>query len=108
MIEKIGIQSRSISNYYQCIYIKIVDEDVWGKGEVLKKFIIKVHTGVIQGFKSKYLEYVMGGVYYQTDILVRKLQSKISIQNKTLREKSKRVDFLEKKVKEIKTVIEDL
>jgi len=57
--------------------IKLIDEDVYGKSEVLKEKEIEVYNKSIKTFENDFIEYEMGNIYYNKNNKIKKLKSEV-------------------------------
>ena len=74
--------------------LKIKDEDVWSKDEELLKIEIDVHYGKVKSFKSKYIEYDMGNVFYKSRLINSKHKKTIVKHEETIQQLQKQIQQL--------------
>lgn len=63
------------------IHMKLMDQDVWSKSEVLQEFSIPVYYGEIRQFCSNGLYYEMGDVHYKHRLMQTKYKNENDVLN---------------------------
>jgi hypothetical protein len=88
--------------------LKIKDEDVWSKDEVLMEIEIDVHYGKVKNFKTNNIEYDMGNVFYKARVINAMHKKTIKQNETTIQELSTNIEQLNIDIRHLKITNNEL
>lgn len=88
--------------------LKIKDEDVWSKDEVLMEINIDVHYGKVKHFKIDNIEYDMGNVFYKARAINASHKKTIHKNETTIQELNESIEQLNIDIGHLKITNDEL